>query len=176
MIRPAGKAFHDLELHYNGDLAGSWELLSCKDTAGIYTGATIRKGGIKARPAHVAPRGGSAVEAECLLIAEGTTVGGATHARVTLARRCAAGLLSQGGLPAVTRRSCALELEHARTPRAFDRAKRRRLEGDAGATERAPGKPPGLEALPASAESFAAWAEHVTIGGCAKKTRGAAPA
>jgi ABC-type uncharacterized transport system fused permease/ATPase subunit len=49
------KAFHDLELHYNGDLAGSWELLSCKDTAGIYTGATIRKGGIKARPAHVAP-------------------------------------------------------------------------------------------------------------------------
>jgi len=45
------KAFHDFELHYRGDLAGSWDLLSCKDTAGLYVGKTVAKGGVKVRKA-----------------------------------------------------------------------------------------------------------------------------
>jgi len=32
------KEFHDFELHYKGDAAGSWELLKCSDTRGRYAG------------------------------------------------------------------------------------------------------------------------------------------
>ncbi|KAJ1481488.1 hypothetical protein T484DRAFT_1807174 [Baffinella frigidus] len=49
--RFSGNAFHDFELHYRGDLAGSWDLLSCKDTAGLYVGKTVAKGGVKVRKA-----------------------------------------------------------------------------------------------------------------------------
>jgi len=39
------KEFHDFELHYRGDISGSWELLKCADTKGVYVGSKISKGG-----------------------------------------------------------------------------------------------------------------------------------
>ena len=32
------KEFHDVELHYKGDVSGSWELLKCSETRGKYAG------------------------------------------------------------------------------------------------------------------------------------------